>query len=470
MIYWYFILVVVFMAFILMLKSKKMMHYTVYVFCILQIAFVVFLFKDLNHNNVEFFNFDSISVLFAAILSVIGFMAAIHYQIYEQYRGEILRTVKIHNAVFIGFNAALIGVYLSSQYGLLWAFVEATTLTGATLIYHDRKSIVLEAVWKYVFACSVSITLAFVGILLLSVAAQEVGLKDLSFALLKTHAMELDPIWLKSAFIFILVGFSVKMGIIPMFNVDIDAKDVAPSPVSALFSTVVLNAGFLAIYRFYSTFSETSIGPWMDNVLLICGISTLFFAAAYLMRINNCKRLFAYSSMEHAGLIIIALSLGKAGMFAAFLHLTYNSIVKSGLFFQVGQMIRINGWNKIGIRGYFYQNPIGGLILLFGSIAIMGMPPSGIFISELLIFKALILQKHWLLILAVLFPLIVIFYVLIRAIFKILFHPIKQNVEVSNLKGHPVEYVLQIMLLGTSMYFGLFQNQLLFDLIQAAIN
>lgn len=457
------------MIFIYLMKSKKIMHYAVYLFSVLQIIFVIYLFLDIDNQKVEFFNFDSAGVLFAAILSIIGFMAAIHYQVYEQERGETERTVKIHNAVFIGFNAALMGVYLSSQYGMLWTFVEASTLTGATLIYHDRKSIVMEAVWKYVFTCSVSITLAFVGILLLSVATQETGLKDLSFVLLKENASAMDPVWLKAAFIFILVGFSVKMGVIPMFNVDIDAKDVAPSPVSALFSTVVLNAGFLGIFRFYKAFSETSIGPWMNNVLLICGISTLFFAAAYLMRIKNCKRLYAYSSMEHAGLIIIALSLGKAGMFAAFLHLTFNSIVKSGLFFQVGQMIRVNNWNKIGIKGYFYQNPVGALILLFGSIAIMGMPPSGIFISELLIFKALIVQKSWILVILVLFPLIVIFYVLIRAIFKILFHPVNPNF-IGKLKGAPIEYVLQILLIVTSMYFGLFQNQTLFNLIQSIVN
>ncbi len=469
MIYSYYIVVSVFIILMLLLRSKNLMHSAVYTFNILQIGFVIYLYQNLDDHTIDFFNYDSISVLFAFVLAVLSFIAAIHYQIYEKHQNELIRTVRIHNAVYIGFNAALMGVYLSSQYGMLWAFVEATTLTGATLIYHDRSKIVLEAVWKYVFACSVSITLAFVGILLLSVSAQEVQLTDLSFNLLKENALLMNPIWLKAAFIFILVGFSVKMGAIPMFNVDIDAKDVAPSPISGLFSSVVLNAGFLGIFRFYQAFEHTSIGPWMNNVLLIAGVSTLFFAAAYLMRIKNCKRLFAYSSMEHAGLVLIALSLGKLGILAAFLHLTFNAIVKSGLFFQVGQMIRINGGNKTEIRGYFYQNPIGGLILLFGSIAIMAMPPSGLFISELLIFKGLMIQKSWFLILIIAFVLIVIFYVLLRAIFKMLFYPINPK-NSTNVKGKPIEYVLQILLLVTSMYFGIFQNQFLFDLIQAAIN
>jgi hydrogenase-4 component F len=464
----YYAIAAVFVVLILLFKKKNYMHFALYSFNLFQFGFSIYLLKNLDHGIIDFFNYDSISVLFAIILSILSFIAAVHYQIYEKNQKETVRTVRIHNAVYIGFNIALMGVYLSSQYGLLWAFIEATTLTGATLIYHDRKAIVLEAVWKYVFACSVSITLAFVGILLLSVSIQEIHLNELSFKLLKENALLLDPVWLKSAFIFILVGFSVKMGIIPMFNVDIDAKDVAPFPISALFSSVLLNAGFLGIYRFYQAFSGTSIGPWMNNVLMIAGVATLFFAAAYLLRIKNSKRLYAYSSMEQAGLVIIALTLGKAGILAAFLHLTFNAIIKAGLFFQVGQMIRVNGGNKVDIRGYFYQNPVGGLLLLFGSIAIMAMPPFGLFVSELLIFKNLMLQRHWIIVVIILFALIIIFYVLLKAIFEILFYPAINSPRIDQ-KSAVLENSLQIFLLGLGLYFGIFQNQLLFDLIQASI-
>lgn len=470
MIITYYLTAAVFVMIILLLKDKNYMHYAVYTFNIFQFVFSMYLFKNLDHHNsIDFFNYDSISVLFAIILSILSFIAAIHYQIYENNQKEMKRTVRIHNAVYIGFNIALMGVYLSSQYGLLWAFIEATTLTGATLIYHDRKAIVLEAVWKYVFACSVSITLAFVGILLLSVSIQEIHLNELSFQLLKENALQLDPVWLKSAFIFILVGFSVKMGIIPMFNVDIDAKDVAPFPISALFSTVLLNAGFLGIYRFYQAFSNTSIQVWMNNVLMIAGVATLLFAAAYLLKIKNSKRLYAYSSMEHAGLVIIALTLGKAGILAAFLHLTFHAIIKAGLFFQVGQMIRVNGGNKSDIRGYMYLNPTGGFLLLFGSVAIMAMPPFGLFISELLIFKNLFLQKHWIIVVTISFILIVIFYALLKSIFKLLFYPVGESPKIDR-KRILLENSLQFLLLGLGLYFGIFQNSLLFELIQASIN
>ncbi|MCF6182552.1 proton-conducting transporter membrane subunit [Lutibacter sp.] len=468
MLYVYFLIAVLFSGSIFLLKNKKWMHFLVYGFNLMQLIFAIYLYRHLGTFEIAYFKYDSISVLFAFILAILSFVAAVHYQIYEYNQQQSIRTVQIHNAVYIGFNVALMGVYLSSQYGLLWAFVEATTLTGATLIYHDRKKIVLEAVWKYVFACSVSITLAFVGILLLSVAVQKVGLSDLSFDLLKSNALQMDPIWLKSAFLFILVGFSVKMGIIPMFNVDIDAKDVAPFPISALFSSVLLNAGFLAVYRFYQMFQITSIKPWMNHVLLIAGVLTLLFAAAYLLKVKNYKRMYAYSSMEHAGLVIIALTLGKVGILAAFLHLTFHAIVKSGLFFQVGQIMRLNNRVKINITGYFYQNPFGGLLLLFGSLAILGLPPSGLFISELLIFKELLLQQNWILVVLILIALTVIFYILLKDVFKLLFYPATQKFE-TDLKGTVVENSLQLMLVVLSIYFGIFQNHYLFDLIQASI-
>lgn len=468
MLYVYFLIAVLFSGSIFLLKNKQWMHFLVYGFNLVQFIFAIYLFQKLGTFENPYFKYDSISVLFAFILAILSFVAAVHYQIYEKNQNQSFRTVQIHNAVYIGFNVALMGVYLSSQYGLLWAFVEATTLTGATLIYHDRKKIVLEAVWKYVFACSVSITLAFVGILLLSVSAQEAGLSDLSFDLLKSNALQMNPIWLKSAFLFILVGFSVKMGIIPMFNVDIDAKDVAPFPISALFSSVLLNGGFLAVYRFYQMFHATSIEPWMNHVLLISGVFTLFFAAAYLLKVKNYKRMYAYSSMEHAGLVIIALSLGKAGILAAFLHLTFHSIVKSGLFFQIGQIMRLNNRVKINITGYFYQNPLGGLLLLFGSLAILGLPPSGLFISVLLIFKSLLLHQNWFLVVLILIALTVIFYILLKDVFKLLFFPATQKFE-TDLRGTAIENSLQLLLVVLSIYFGVFQNQYLFDLIQSAI-
>lgn len=445
------------------------MHAIVYLFGFFQLLFSLILFNHPELCQNEYFSVDSIGVLFTIILTILSLIATVHYQKYESIHNEDIHSVKIHNAVYIGFNAALVGVYLSGHYGLLWAFIEATTLTGATLIYHDRKKIVLEAAWKYVFACSVSITLAFTGILLLSVATQEIKLKELSFDLLAQNAHLMNPVWLKAAFIFILVGFSVKMGVSPMYNVDIDAKDVSPFPIGALFSSVLLNAGFLAIYRFYSIFKNTEMGTWMNHVLVIAGVLTLLFASAHLLKVKNYKRIFAYSSMEHSGLVLIAITLGKLGILAAFLHLTYHAIVKSGLFFQIGQVIRLNEGKKEGITGYFYQNPLGGFILLFGSLAIMALPISGLFISELLIFKSLLLHQNWIVILIIFTLLSVIFYALLTSVFKLLFYPSKAEVTVIKPKTFWLENALQLFLLGLSVYFGLFQSQYLIDLIQASL-
>jgi len=469
MIYSYLIISLVCIFIILLLNNKKLTHAVVYLFGFFQIYFCYELYTHPERCQNEYFSVDSIGVLFTIILAVLSLVAAVHYQKYETLHKEDIRSVKIHNAVYIGFNAALVGVYLSGHYGLLWAFIEATTLTGATLIYHDRKKIVLEAVWKYVFACSVSITLAFTGILLLSVAAQEIKLSELSFELLAQNAQIMNPVWLKAAFIFILVGFSVKMGVSPMFNVDIDAKDVSPFPIGALFSSVLLNAGFLAIYRFYSIFKDTEMGVWMNHVLVIASVLTLLFASAHLLKAKNYKRLFAYSSMEHSGLVLIAITLGKLGILAAFLHLTFHAVVKSGLFFQIGQVIRLNQGKKEAITGYFYQNPLGGFILLFGSLAIMALPPSGLFISELLIFKSLLLQQNGLIIVLIFSLLSIIFYALLTSVFKLLFYPSTTEKVIVKPKTYWLENLLQLFLLGLSVYFGLFQSQFLIDLIQASL-
>lgn len=191
--------------------------------------------------------------------------------------------------------------------------MEATTLGASVLIYHNRNQD-SWATWKYLFVCSIGIAIAFAGILFLGLAAHKVGHIDFSFAAIKLEASRLNPVWLQACFLLVLTGFSVKMGLVPLFNVDIDAKDASPSQVGASLSSVLMNAGFVAIYRFYDAFSGTTILPWMNKLLMITGLVSLFFAAAYLLKVKNIKRLFAYSSMEHASLVMIAFSCGGWGI------------------------------------------------------------------------------------------------------------------------------------------------------------
>ncbi len=453
------------------IKNTTISHLITLGYTLLVGALSVFEYLHINETQLEYFTPDALGLTFLFVLSLLAFITALHYRTYAVKRKEKNTSVAIHNAAYILFLAALVGVNLSNHFGLLWVFVEATTLTGAVLIYHDRDQLALEAVWKYIFICSISIALAFAGILFLSIASQEASSVELSFDSVKQLATTMNPIWLKACFIFIVTGFSVKMGVFPMFNVDIDAKDTSPSPVGGLLSSVLLNAGFLAIFRFYSAFSGTAIQPWMQHLLMISGFLSIVFAASYLLKVKNYKRIFAYSSMEHAGLILLAVSMGKAGYFAALLHIVFHSFVKSSLFYQIGQVHRFYKSKMDGLAGgYFFKNPIGGLVLILGLFSVVALPPSGLFISEFLIFKSFIASGYIWLSLAVMLLLTLIMYTLSKSMMRLLFIAPPEDPEPKVTEKIPVwESGSQLLLLGGTIYLGIAQPPFFIDFIHQAL-
>ena len=418
----------------------------------------------------KFFKSDRLGLIFYFILIIVSFVSAIHYIKFVADRNVNPAFVALHNAGTIFFTGALVGVMLTSHFGILWAFMEATTLGASVLIYHNRTSESLEATWKYLFICSIGIALAFAGILFLGLAAQRIGHIDFSFAGLKSMATALNPVWLKACFLLILTGFSVKMGLVPLFNVDIDAKDASPSQVGASLSSVLMNAGFIAIYRFYEAFSSTSILQWMNNLLMITGLLSLFFAAVYVLKVKNVKRLFAYSSMEHAALVMIAFSCGGLGYFAAILHLVMHSLVKSSLFFQVSQMHRIfNSKLDQNIGSYLRVNPLGGLVMLLGFLSIIAMPPSGMLISELYMFQTLVAKNYWWIALIVLLLVLIIIYGLAVKMLGIVF--LKKNTANINIHGAtPYESVIQLLMILVVFYIGLFSPEIIVTNINLAIS
>ncbi|HHG84333.1 MAG TPA: hypothetical protein ENJ82_06245, partial [Bacteroidetes bacterium] len=427
-------------------------------FLVLQGALVVFEWGNIGLRQLEFFLPDQLSIVFLAIGLPIAVFVYFHYVIYAQKRGESLLPIRLHNSMFILFLISTTGIFLTDHFGMLWVFMEGTTISGAILIYHDRGKLVLEAVWKYLFVCSFSIALAFAGILFLSIGIQEAGFDDLSMKGVAAAASQVNPLWLQASFLFVLVGFSVKLGSVPMFNVDIDAKDVSPSPVGALFSSILLNAGFVAIFRFYLAFSDSEIRPWMDNVLLISGLLTLIFAATLMLRVRNFKRLFGYSSMEHAGIALIAMSLGPKGWLIAVLHLCFHALIKSGLFIQIGQVHRVFNSKIDGeAGGYFYQNPAGALVLLLSTIAVLALPPSGLFMTEFMAFSELIqVRGIWLSVFVMVLLLIVLFAMgklMLRLLFVV---PKGQNSAKTLVKISPWESLTQFIGLAAVLGFGLY--------------
>jgi hydrogenase-4 component F len=207
----------------------------------------------------------------------------------------------------------------------------------------------------------------------------------------------------------------------------------------------------------------------MNNLLLITGMLSLFFAAVYVLKVNNIKRLYAYSSMEHASLAIIAFSCGGIGYFAAILHLIMHALAKSSMFFQVSQLHRMfnTKWDD-GIGSYLRVNPLGGLVMLLGFLSIIAMPPSGMLITELMMFQALITKPFWWVSLLILFFVLIIIYGLAVRILGILF--LKKPAARIDLKGStPFESVIQLGLILAVFYIGLFRPSFVVDSINLAI-
>jgi hydrogenase-4 component F len=451
-------------------RHKNASHTLVFVYIAAMIALAIYLVPQVGESIGGLFFSDRLGLIFFMLLILISLISAIHYITFVRIRKTETKDVVLHNAGTIFFTGAITGVLFTSHFGTLWAFMEATTLGASVLIYHNRNTDSLEATWKYLFVCSIGIAIAFAGILFLGLAAQKVGHIDFSFSAIKAEASLLNPVWLQACFLLVLTGFSVKMGLVPLFNVDIDAKDASPSQVGASLSSVLMNAGFVAIYRFYEAFSGTSILPWMNKLLMITGLISLFFAAAYLLKVKNIKRLFAYSSMEHAALVMIAFSCGGIGYFAAILHLIMHSLAKSSLFFQVSQMHRIynSKWDDT-IGSYLRINPLGGLVLLLGFLSIIAMPPSGMLITELMMFQALVAKNYWWIAAIVLLLVLVIIYGLAVRLLGVLY--LKKPTNNVNMKGASAfESIIQLALILMVFYIGLFRPEFIVENIQQAIN
>jgi hydrogenase-4 component F len=314
------------------------------------------------------------------------------------------------------------GVYLAEHAGLLWVFVEATTLCVSLLIYHERSTLSIEATWKYVFICSIGVALAFVGIIFLDMAVQSNGVYDLSFSSILSQATTANPFWMKMVFLFILVGFSTKMGLFPLQTIKVDALTVAPSPVGAFISTVLMNAGFLALYRFYHALSPGSIVEWMNNLLLWTGMLSILIATVYILFVGNLKRMGAYSGLEHIGLIAVGLSLGGPVLYAVFLHLILHTFIKSGYFFHLGAVFHHFHTYKIHAIKDYFGKAAGAALIFFLLILFLGaIPPSGLFVSEFLIFKGLFNASHFWEMALLLVLLTIIIYAFIKNVLNIVF-------------------------------------------------
>ena len=293
--------------------------------------------------------------------------------------------------------SAMTLVTISQHLGLLWIALEATTLTMAPLIYFNHNARSIEATWKYLLICSVGIAIALLGLFFLAystiVAKQDVTLLLPS---LISDAAALHPGWRHAAFIFLLVGFGSKMGLAPLHTWKPDAYGEAPGLVGALLAGGLVNCALLALLRVYQIAIASTEGALFQEVLLVMGLVSMAFAAVFMARQSDFKRMLAYSSVEHIGIITVALGLGKGALFAGLLHMINNSMTKGVLFLSCGNIHRAyNSKSTTTVRGALRRTPWSGALFLAAFLAITGSPPFSPFVSEFLIVSSAFVQGNF---------------------------------------------------------------------------
>lgn len=440
------------------------------IYVLIHLALTVYAFENLESWDSVYFRFDSLAVLLNGLLSLLLVPVIFHAKLYLQRHVNDAKKESFFVLAMILLSTAISSVYFAENIVVMWVSIEITTLAVSFLIYHNRYETPLEAAWKYLFLSSVGIAIAFLGILILATQTASVKGANLSISYLSTVATQMDPSFLKAAFILILTGYSVKLNVFPLFAATIDAKTVAPSPVNAIISTTLVNAGFVAVFRIYSILNQTPLISWVQNIFLITGLISLSLATIQLFRIKRYKRMFAFSSMEHVSLILIAFSVGKPGYYAALLHLVFHTLVKGGLFFQFGQVRAFfhSGWIKdSGL--YFKLNGVGALAFIIGILSITAIPPSGLFVSEFLIFKALFTGRHIITAITVLIMLTIIIYVILNKTVQLLYGDLPENFKPEAVIINRFEPISSFLLFGLVIYLGFNPPAILTNLINGTI-
>lgn len=407
---------------------------------------------------------DPLGLWFLGITSVL-FVAAAAYAVGylakegSQPKADFFEGTPFENApqsVFaaslLGFLAAMTLVLLAQHLAVLWVAVEATTLASAPLIFFHRHHRSLEATWKYLLVCSVGIALALVGTFFLGVAAGVGHRTSLLLGDLSAHAGTLDPQWLKIAFIFLLVGYGTKLGLAPLHSWLPDAHAEAPSLVSALLSGALLNCAFVAILRVHSLLAAAGLGSFASFFLRVLGIVSLVVAVLSLFVQRDFKRLLAYSSVKHMGVMALAASWGTLGVFAALLHALNHSLAKAALFLLSGNILAAFKTKDIGqVRGLSGALPATGSLWLAGFLAIAGAPPFGLFLSELAVVRAGVVAGNE--ILVGLFLLLVVsgFVAMGRAMVAMG----SGEATVQTQREDPLAVAPSLLLLGASLIMGL---------------
>lgn len=331
---------------------------------------------------------DPSGKLVLALTAALFLLCSLYVPAYLRHRRG--RANRVFCACLLLFDAMMVLIALAHHFGLMWVAAEAATLSTAPLLYFNRNQRSLEAAWKYLLLGSVGIALALLGTLFLAYSALYAGAEpSLLLSDMVRDAPRLSRPWLHSAFVILFVGYGTKMGLAPMHTWKPDAYGEAPGVVGTLLAGGLTNCAFLAIVRFYRICHAAGDAAFAQNIMVAAGLLSMAVAAVFMARQRDYKRMLAYSSVEHMGILVLGLGIGGAGVFGSYLHMINNGLTKAVLFLSAGNIHRAFGSKSVDeVSGALRRVPVSAALFLAGFFAITGSPPFGPFISELTIVRA----------------------------------------------------------------------------------
>ncbi len=352
------------------------------------------------------FYIDALNVFLVTLTAFVGLTTAIFSRPYmrvERDHGKMTPPrLRLYHSMYQLFSFTMLLALTTNNLGLLWVAMEAATLTTVLLVSVYRTAASLEAAWKYFILCGVGIAQALFGTVLLYMAAERVigaglGGGGLLWTNLDAVKHQLDPNIITLAFAFLFIGYGTKVGLVPVHNWLPDAHAEGPTPVSAVLSGLLLNVALYAVLRCKMLTDGALQSPLAGRLMMGFGMLSVVAAVFFMMRQKDVKRMFAYSSIEHMGMMTFAFGMGgPIANFAGLLHMTVHSLVKSAIFFAVGHATQKAGTQLMdGIRGLIRLSPTVAWGLMLGALAILGMPPFGVFASEFLIVTTAMREQPW---------------------------------------------------------------------------
>ncbi|MCM2358972.1 MAG: hydrogenase [Geobacteraceae bacterium] len=411
---------------------------------------------------------DPIGKLILLVVSVLFMVCAVYSVGYLGYRQE-----RSNRVLCMGLLTCLSAMTLASlahHLGLLWVAIETTTLAMAPLIYFNRNARSIEATWKYMLICSVGIALALLGLYFLAYSTMVAG-REATLLLdpLIATARQLSPAWLNAAFIFLLVGFGTKMGLAPLHTWKPDAYGEAPGLVGALLAGGLVNCAFLGIMRIYQICMAAGNPRFFQDTMVMMGLISMAFAAVFVVRQADFKRMLAYSSVEHVGILAVALGLGKGALFGALLHMVNNGLTKGVLFLSSGNIHRSYGSKSCDVvKGALARVPWSGGLFLAGFIAITGSPPFAPFISEFTIISSAFGEGRYLVGAAFLLFLAVIFIGMAATVLPVVMGDEPQGLAPTDYRDRLLTVAPPFLLMGIVLLLGLWLPAPLRQLLQDA--